>query len=80
MFYSIRTVSKGYRLGYAESKDGLNWIRKDEEMGLNVSKDGWDSKMVSYSSVVTFRDKVYMFYCGNNCGETGFGYAALEEW
>ena len=80
MFYSVRTKSKGYRLGYAESKGGINWIRKDEEIGIDVSESGWDSQMIGYSSIVKYKDRVYMFYNGNNCGETGFGYAVLEEW
>lgn len=80
MFYSIRTKSKGYRLGYAESKDGLYWIRKDEEMNIDISQSGWDSRMIAYPSVVNFKGSTCLFYNGNNCGETGFGYAVLEEW
>lgn len=79
MFYSIRTKSKGYRPGYAESKDGIKWIRKDEEIGIDVSKNGWDSQMIAYLSVVKYKDKVYMFYNGNNFGEAGFGYAVLAK-
>jgi len=80
MFYSVRTRSKGYRLGYAESRDGHGWERKDAEVGLDVSESGWDSEMVAYAAVVRRPDKVYMFYSGNNLGETGFGYAILESW
>ena len=80
MFYSIRTRSKGYRIGYAESADGLKWVRKDNEVGIDVSESGWDSQMIAYSSVQKYKDKVYMFYNGNNLGETGFGYAELEHW
>ena len=80
MFYSIRTKSKGYRLAYAESNDGFNWSRKDDKLGIDVSEVGWDSQMMSYPSLVKYRDRVYMFYCGNNCGETGFGYAILKKW
>ena len=80
MFFASRTRSKGYRLGYAESEDGLNWTRKDEEVGIDVSESGWDSEMISYPSVVKYEDKVYLFYNGNNLGETGFGYAELEHW
>jgi sucrose-6-phosphate hydrolase SacC (GH32 family) len=79
MFYSIRTKSKGYRLGYAESTDGVRWRRKDEEVGIDVSPTGWDSEMIAYSSVVEHNDRTYLFYNGNNCGETGFGYAVLAE-
>lgn len=80
MFYSVRTRSKGYRLGYAESVDGLNWTRKDSEIGIDVSDSGWDSQMIAYSSLVRHKDKVYLFYNGNNLGESGFGYAELEQW
>jgi hypothetical protein len=80
MFYSVRTHSKGYRLGYAESPDGLVWTRKDDEVGIDVSPSGWDSEMIAYSSLATHGDATYMFYNGNNCGETGFGYALLESW
>jgi predicted GH43/DUF377 family glycosyl hydrolase len=80
MFYSVRTRSKNYRIGYAESTDGQNWIRKDDDIGIDVSDSGWDSQMLAYASVVRHKDKVYMFYNGNNCGETGFGYAELEHW
>jgi hypothetical protein len=80
MFYSIRTRSKGYRLGYAESKDGVTWQRRDDDVGIDVSADGWDSEMIAYASVVAHGDKVYMFYNGNNCGATGFGYAILRSW
>lgn len=75
MFYSIRTRSRGYRLGYAESADGVTWRRKDDEVGIDVSAHGWDAEMIAYSSIVEHRDRVYLFYNGNNCGATGFGYA-----
>jgi hypothetical protein len=80
MFYSIRTRSKGYRLGYAESADGRVWSRQDERVGLDVSSDGWDSQMVGYPAIVRHGDATYLFYNGNSCGQTGFGYAVLEAW
>lgn len=79
MWYSIRTISMGYRLGYAESVDGLNWDRKDNEVGIDVSESGWDSKMVCFASIVDTAGKRFMFYNGNNYGETGFGVALLEN-
>jgi hypothetical protein len=80
MFFSSRTRSKGYRLGYAESPDGIAWTRKDDEIGIDVSPEGWDSQMIAYASVVTTHGRTLMFYNGNNCGETGFGWAELERW
>lgn len=80
MFYSVGTVSKGYRLGYAESTDGLSWRRRDAELGLDVSAVGWDSQMMAYSSVVENGGRFYLFYNGNDYGATGVGYAELECW
>lgn len=80
MFYGAGTKAEGYRLAYAESADGIRWTRKDEEVGIDVSASGWDSRMQAYPAVVRFRDRVYMFYNGNDYGREGFGYAVLESW
>ena len=80
MIYSVRTKSKGYRLGYAESRDGVTWERKDDAVGIDVSESGWDSEMLCYATLMRYQDKVYLFYNGNNLGATGFGYAELAEW
>jgi hypothetical protein len=78
MWYSVRTVSKGYRIGYAESADGLAWERKDTDAGIDVSAEGWDSEMVCFACVQPTRHGTYMFYNGNGYGETGFGVAVLR--
>lgn len=79
MFYSVRHIKKMYRLGYAESTDGINWTRKDAEVGIDVSETGWDSEMICYPAVIKVEDRTYLFYNGNNNGETGFGWAELIE-
>ena len=79
MFYSIRTYSRGYYIGYAESKDGVNWERKDELAGIDLGENSWDDKNMSYPYIYKYNNHVYMFYNGNGCGKTGFGYAELEE-
>ncbi len=77
MWYSIRIIEKMYRIGYAESLDGFIWNRKDEEVGIDVSDDGWDSEMICYPSVIDIKGERYMFYNGNSNGATGFGIAKL---
>ena len=86
MWYSTRTSvdyrkdkTQSYRIGYAESKDGIDWIRKDEEVGINVSEEGWDSEMIAYPYIYKHKGKTYMFYNGNGFGASGFGYAILQE-
>lgn len=80
LFYSIRRRSlAAYRLGYAESTDGLNWKRRDHLLNLDVSSDGFDNQAIMYSVIFSVRDKTYCFYNGNNFGEQGFGLAQLVE-
>jgi len=79
MIYSIRSFSKGYRLGYAESDDGISFVRKDDNVGIDVSDSGWDSEMICFSTRFTYKDKTYLFYCGNGYGLGGFGYAELLQ-
>ena len=71
-------VEKGYRLGYAESKDGINWIRQDDKINLDVSNSGFDSNMICYSAVIKIKNNLIMFYNGNDFGKTGVGYAVLN--
>jgi hypothetical protein len=86
MWYSYRggadyrtNLAQSYRIGYAESSDGLVWARKDDQVGINVSKTGWDSEMVEYPFVLNINDRKGMFYNGNGFGKSGIGYAILDE-
>jgi hypothetical protein len=76
MWYSYRGES--YRIGYAESSDGLAWEAADDEVGIDVSADGWDSEMIEYPSVFDFRGSRHLLYNGNAYGATGLGRATLE--
>jgi hypothetical protein len=78
MWYSVRRLSNGYRIGYGESYDGLTWERRDEQAGIDVSERGWDSTHVSMAWLQQTRHGTYLFYNGNNYGETGFGVAVAE--
>jgi hypothetical protein len=71
-------IANSYKIGYAESLDGKEWIRKDEEAGIELSLEGWDSEMISYPYVFKKSDTLVMFYNGNGFGKTGFGYAEWE--
>lgn len=80
MWFSYRGVpGLKYRIGYAESKDGIKWIRKDEEAGIDVSESGWDSEMICYPFVFDHGGERYMLYNGNRYGKTGFGLAVLRN-
>jgi hypothetical protein len=79
MWYSIRSHSRPYRIGYAESGDGLQWERRDDEAGIEASASGWDSEMICYAAVIDVNGRRLMFYNGNRHGATGFGVAELER-
>ncbi len=74
---NYRNKENGYRIGYASSKDLLNWERDDSKVGIDVSEKGWDSEMISYPHVFELDNEVYMFYLGNGVGKYGFGAAKL---
>lgn len=79
MWYCIAMIGGGYKkISYAESRDGINWERKDKEGGLDLSESGWDSEMVCYPFVFNHKGKKIMLYNGNKYGKTGFGYAIFE--
>jgi hypothetical protein len=75
MWFSYR--GDRYRIGYAESRDGLDWKRMDEQVGIDISDnpDDWDGKMVEYPHVFDHIGKRYMLYNGNGYGMTGAGLA-----
>ncbi len=79
MWYCYAIDDRGYRIGYGESDDGVHWVRKDEEVGMDVSESGWDSEMICYPFVFEHKGQKFMLYCGNEYGKTGFGYAILDE-
>jgi predicted GH43/DUF377 family glycosyl hydrolase len=74
MWYSYNR-GKGYRIGYAESRDGVKWDRKDNKAGIYISKSGWDSEAIEHPRVFEHKGVKYMLYCGNNFGREGFGLA-----
>jgi predicted GH43/DUF377 family glycosyl hydrolase len=81
-YRSLRDFRDGngsYRIGYAWSDDLKTWHREDAKAGIDVSEDGWDSKMIAYPYIVETTYGTYMFYNGNGFGQSGFGYAVLEE-
>jgi predicted GH43/DUF377 family glycosyl hydrolase len=81
--YKMWFSSRGdkYRIRYAESNDGINFVRKDELVGVDVSTEpfDWDSDMIEYPHVFNHKNNKFMLYNGINYGESGFGLAVLEK-
>jgi hypothetical protein len=75
MNFTYGTTDGRYIAGQASSHDGINWHRNDDELGIDLSASGWDSKHLSYPSIIKVQERTYMFYNGNDMGVHGFGYA-----
>ena len=54
-------------------------IKAKIKVGITRSKSGWDSEMIEYPYVVSFKNDLFMFYNGNRYGETGAGVAVLRD-
>jgi predicted GH43/DUF377 family glycosyl hydrolase len=76
---NFREPGRSYRIGYASSSDLINWSRDDQMAGIELSKDGWDSKSISYPHLFELDNKVFMLYQGNEMGKYGFGLAQMAE-
>ena len=79
MWLSYKTKDQTYRIGYAESADGIKWKRMDEAVGITVSETGWDSEMIEYPYVFSHKGSKYMVYNGNGYGTNGAGLAILDQ-
>jgi len=85
MYYSFRGSEdfrdgkNSYKIGYAWSNDLINWTRDDTQANITISKNGWDSKMLAYPYIIETIFGTYLFYNGNGFGQSGFGFAKLED-
>ena len=78
MHYSVRRRSPArYRLGLAHSRNGLDWQRSDDHLGLDVSPGEWDGDSVEYGAEVQAGGRTWLLYNGDDFGATGFGVAEL---
>ena len=82
MWFAYRNIdgyrtdaAQSYRIGYAASDNGKDWLREDRASGISVSDTGWDSDMVCYPHVVNLGTEFLMLYNGNGFGSSGFGFA-----
>ncbi|MDZ7898216.1 MAG: hypothetical protein U5N85_09365 [Arcicella sp.] len=88
MYYSYRhTVDyrtnrdQSYRMGYAESKDGIAWERKDDLVGIAKSenKGDFDYEMINYAHYYEHNGGKFLLHNGNGFGASGFAYALWEK-
>lgn len=68
-----------YRLAYAESADGVTWVRDDARAGLDPAADGFDSEMIAYPWILDRGPDRFLLYNGNGYGRSGIGIAQLPR-
>lgn len=80
LYYSVRRKSlSAYRMGYAESEDGLIWRRDDARIGLDVGPDSYDDHAIMYAAPIELDGRLWCFYNGNDFGREGFALAVRES-
>jgi hypothetical protein len=78
MWYCYEKKKSGYKIGYAESKDGKKWKRKDNSIKfINTFKS--ENKMRAYPNLTKLDGDTLIFYNGNNYGKKGVLCAKLEN-
>lgn len=79
MWFSYVPAAIGkYRIGFATSQDGKNWIRDDSRAGIGLDNDQ-AREMICYPHVFKLGDRHYMVYNGDNFGKEGFGVAVWNS-
>lgn len=76
---NFRNGDGSYRLGYAYSKNGLNWKRNDKKLNFpKPKKNSWNFLMQCYPNVIRHNNQLLLLYNGNGFGETGIGLMSLN--
>jgi hypothetical protein len=79
VLYTTKGTTGGeYFPTVAYSKDGIAWERHDDELGIGLGPSAWDAQVLCYPALIQHKDRILMFYNGNNMGVDGFGVAVTE--
>lgn len=79
MWYCYEKIKSKYKIGYAESKNGIDWKRLDENIKIVGKKKYWEKDMMAYPFILNSNAETLMLYNGNNYGETGIGVSILKK-
>jgi hypothetical protein len=85
LFYCYRDVfdfrnnsSKGYRLGCVKSENLQDWEDEEISFAWPSNSENWDSDMMCYPHVFSWRSRNFIAYNGNHFGREGFGVAEIS--
>ncbi|MCJ8331161.1 MAG: hypothetical protein HRT89_19360 [Lentisphaeria bacterium] len=79
----VNTFGTAYRIHRLTSDDGLNWewgerVGPEGELGFG-EPGSYDDVQRSYPTMVSAYGKLHCWFTGNGFGETGMGYAFMDE-
>ncbi len=69
--------SWSWRIGYAESLDGLTWVKHPDPVLEGI--EPWEDSLVYFADVIPHGSGVQMWYSGNDSGYTSIGYAISPD-
>jgi hypothetical protein len=78
-WYCYRGDGWGYRIGCAQSADGIRWTRRDDQSGIACDPRGWEPPMIAYPYVFDTEIGRFMLYNGGRYAAAGFGIALFEQ-
>ena len=58
-----------FEIGYASSKDGYNWKRREEQLNIGADEGKWDSGTFTVQDVTYDGEKFLMYYVGDTTWE-----------
>lgn len=77
IFFSARTTKADYNIYCCEFVD-LNYFSWTGLPLITLGEGSWYSKMACYPSAVVFESRIYLIFCGDGYGSTGFGIASCD--
>ena len=79
MWYHSPTGSGSFKIGYASSEDGIDWVKSDDPVLLFGESGTWDDSEVISPNVVKKDSVFHMLYQGSNGQVSRLGYAVSDD-
>jgi hypothetical protein len=78
MYYAGSSTSSVASIGMATSSDGIHWTKREQPV-LSATPGTWNEPAVYHPSVYVDGDKYYLWYTGNNGGNSVIGLATSTD-
>ena len=69
-----------YKIGYGyKDEKKQKWNVDYKINNFDILKSNWNNQMMEYPYVINYKNKLFLFYNGNQYGMTGIGLAVTED-